>query len=304
MKPSHKDNGRTPGQPGKNGRPKDKRDGFSEPHPKEDRRATVEPWKQKGLLPPLTAAEYEELRESIRQHGVGVPSIWDEAGNLIDGQNRERACAELRINCPREVREFSSEAEKLELAISLNIARRHLNRAQKRELIAAFLKAHPKVNDRHLGDIVKASKTTVAAERERLEATGQIDQLDKRIGRDGKWRPAKFRRIITNSPREHEKALEAIKNLPASCEGKILDATTATRRARKNVTKEAKDREIIIPSPEDDIRILHCRFQDLELPSSSVQLVATDIPYGRHFLPQIPDLAAFAGRVLVEEGYS
>ena len=169
MKPSRKDNGRTPGQPGKNEKPKEKQRGFDQPHPKDDRRTTVQPWKQQGLLPPLSPTEYQELRESIRQHGVGVPSIWDEAGNLIDGQNRERACAELGINCPREVREFSSEAEKLELSISLNIARRHLTRTQKREVIAAFLKAHPKITDRHLGDIVKASKTTVADERRKLE---------------------------------------------------------------------------------------------------------------------------------------
>ncbi len=216
--------------------------------------------------------------------------------------NRERACKELGIFCPREIREFSSEAEKLELAISLNVTRRHLTRTQKRELVAAFLKVHPGINDRHLGDIIKVSKTTVAAERERLEATGQIDQLDKRLGRDGKLRPAKYRRIIANTPNEAQKAMEAIGNLPPSCEGKILDTTTAARRARKNVTKEAKGREIIIPTPEDDIQMLHCRFQQLELPPSSVKLVATDIPYGGQFVSQIPDLAAFASRVLVEGG--
>ena len=38
------------------------------------------------------------------------------------------------------------------------------------------------------------------------------------------------------------------------------------------------------------------------LKPESVQLIVTDIPYGQEFLPEIPDLGAFARRVLVEGG--
>ena len=141
---------------------------------------------------------------------------------------------------------------------------------------------------------------------ESWKTTGQIDQLDKRIGRDGKWRPAKHRRIITNTPREHEKALEAIKNLPESCEGKILDATTATRRAKKNVTQQQWKGEVIEPTKDDQIRLYHCEFQELErvaeISPASAGAIITDIPYGEDFLPQFPDLVKFAARVLVEGG--
>jgi hypothetical protein len=296
-----------PGHNGRNGKPSEKKDGFSQPRPKPDRRTTADPWKLGQLLPPLSDAEYQELRESIRQHGVGVPSIWDEAGNLVDGANRERACEELGIACPREIREFASEAEKLEMAISLNVARRHMTRAQKRELIAAVLTAHPKINDRHLGDIVKVSKNTVATERRKLEATGQLDHMPQRLGRDGKMRPAKHRRIFAGTSKEAEKALEAIKNLPASCEGKILDAGTAARRAKKNVTREKWAGEIIEPTPEDEIRLFHCRFQELEqrapISPASVKAIVTDPPYGNDFFPQIAGLAEFASRVLVDGGF-
>jgi hypothetical protein len=96
--------------------------------------------------------------------------------------------------------------------------------------------------------------------------------------------------------------MEALMNLPASCAGKILDVTTATRRAKKQIAREAREQEVIVPTSKEDIRILHCGFQKLELPDASVRLVATDIPYGKQFVSQIPDLAAFASRVLVEGG--
>ena len=58
--------------------------------------------------------------------------------------------------------------------------------------------------------------------------------------------------------------------------------------------------------PLDSIQIHHCPFQKLEkvagIRPGSVQLVLTDIPFGKEFLPQLADLAAFAERVLVTGG--
>ena len=96
-----------------------------------------------------------------------VPSIVDEDGNTIDGEHRERACQELGIDCPKVIQDFESEAEKLLLAIKLNVNRRHLTRQQKRELIALCLEMETKISDRYLADVVGVSKTTVADERQR-----------------------------------------------------------------------------------------------------------------------------------------
>ena len=49
-------------------------------------------------------------------------------------------------------------------------------------------------------------------------------------------------------------------------------------------------------------QLYHCRFQDLQIAPNSVSLICTDIPYGKHFLPQLDDLAAFAERVLLPGG--
>jgi len=150
---------------------RDKKDkGFSPPNPK----AATNPGEVGQMLPPLSSEEYTAIKESIRQYGVRVPILVDQGGKIIDGWHRQRACDELGIYCPREVREFVSEAERLEVAIGLNANRRHLNRQQRRELIAAFLKCDPRINDNHLGKIIGVSQNTVAAVRGELESTFQI----------------------------------------------------------------------------------------------------------------------------------
>lgn len=285
----------------------DKNIGFSSPHRKsQDRRFTVDLWDAGRLLPPLSQDEYNSLKESIRQYGVRIPIVVDQAGKVIDGRHRQRACDELGIYCSSEVREFASDAERLEVAISLNANRRHLNRQQRRELIGTYLKCDPRINDRHLGDIVGASKNTVAAERKRMESTGQIDQLPQRMGRDGKERPATYRRIIASTRSDLKKALEAIKTLPPSNSDKILDATTAARRARRHTKREDIAAKIIQPLADDAIRLYHCPFQQLVqvagIAPASVQLICTDIPYIKEFLPELGDLAAFAERILVDGG--
>jgi hypothetical protein len=75
--------------------------------------------------------------------------------------------------------------------ISANIQRRHLTAEQKRELIAKLLKAKPEQSNRQIAKQTKASHVTVGAERKKLESTGQIDQLKKTKGADGKERPTR-----------------------------------------------------------------------------------------------------------------
>jgi len=254
----------------------------------------------------LSDLEYEELKESIRRHKTVVPSIVDADGNVIDGEHRERACKDLGIDCPKVIQEFASEAEKILLAIKLNVSRRHLTCQQKRELIALYLEVDPGINDRHLGDVIGVSKNTVAAERKRLEATGQIDQLPNRLGRDGKFRPAKYRQILANTAKEAEEARKVIKDLPPSCEGKILDITTAGRRARAHTSKQKWQGQIVEPSPDDVIRLYCCRFQELEekarITPASANAIITDILYDGQFLPQVSELAELASRILVPGG--
>jgi ParB-like chromosome segregation protein Spo0J len=145
------------------------------------------------IFPDLSPTEYEQLKASIQTHGPLMSVIEDDEGNLIDGRHRKRACDELGISCPNIRRSFSSEAEKMEVAAAVNAKRRHLSGRQKRVVIANYLQADQDIADNYLGELLGVSKNTVAAEREKLEAGGQIDELTMLRGKDGKLYPREKR---------------------------------------------------------------------------------------------------------------
>ena len=241
--------------------------------------------------------------------GVQKATIWDHEGNLLDGWERESICEKHGLRCPREVRHFEAEADKFRFVLAVNAHRRPcLSSKQKRAVIAAYLQGDPEIADNMLAVALGVSKNTVLKARRRLEADGAIREVAKTKGKDGKLRPVKYRtkRIITNSPREFEQAQEVVKDLPDSCAGKTLDITTASRRARRTKKKQERQGQIAVPPAGEDIRLFHCRFQELErvagIGPKSGNLVFADIPYGKAFLPQVDDLGKLAERLLVEGG--
>lgn len=233
------------------------------------------------ILPPLLPEEFDSLKASIAERGVEVPIIVDQDDQKIDGFHRWRACDELGVFCPKEVRQFETEAEKYELVLRLNCRRRQLNRQQKRDLIAAYLVSDPEIADNHLASLIGGlSQNTVTDVRAELEATFQIEKLERHRGRDGKDRPTKYKRVVANTAKEAEAALSAISNLPQNCAGKIIDCNTAKRRSTRLLTKQERQErieQIAATSLPKDITIQHCDLRDLEVPSESVNLILTDV---------------------------
>jgi site-specific DNA-methyltransferase (adenine-specific) len=262
--------------------------------------------KHYSLFGDLTPPEYEALKASIREHGVHVPVLTDEQGSIVDGVHRDRACEELGIPCPRLVRTFKSEAEKWEVALAANVRRRQLTRQQKRDLVAVYLKADPEINDNWLAELIGGiSKNTVGRVRAHLVATRQVDEFTTLRGRDGKKRPTKYARVIVNTAKDMETARKALRVLETHRRDEIISAATARRRAGRQAGKRLKGK-VIVPSPDDCIRLYHCALQDIErvgsVPPDSVHLLLTDVPYGHEFLPQMEDLAKLAQRILIPGG--
>src|SRR6266849_4510385 len=88
------------------------------------------------LFPMLRGRAFEELAADIKKNGLREPILLDAEGRIVDGRNRYRACLQAGVE-PRFV-EWRGEGELAELALSLNLRRRHLNESQ-RALVAARL---------------------------------------------------------------------------------------------------------------------------------------------------------------------
>ena len=98
-----------------------------------------------------TDQEYQAVKESIAQIGTIQRVIVDEAGNVIAGRLRKRACAELGVQCPTEVVAGLTLELKEELSFQLDFCRKLLSNADKRHAAEFILKSNPRNTDRAIG---------------------------------------------------------------------------------------------------------------------------------------------------------
>jgi hypothetical protein len=186
------------------------------------------------MFPLLSPDELQALAEDIRQNGLSTPIVltWGDPMDdplLLDGRNRLDALALLgwlgprRERRPREpayryqrsvlrnplsVGDLDDETcfvpdecfkiadgDPYDLALSLNVHRRHLRAEQKRELIAKMLKAKPESSDRSIAEPLRVDHKTVGTVRHDLEDRGEIPHHDKRTDTKGRKQPALRRNI-------------------------------------------------------------------------------------------------------------
>ena len=142
------------------------------------------------LLPGLSPEEYDALRSDISAHGIRVPVDVDENGQVLDGHHRSLIAAELGIDCPRRVLADLTEPEKVAHAIAVNVHRRSLSREQRRELLAASIKAEPEASDREHARRTGSSHPTAADVRRELVESGDVEELSTRTDSAGRQQPA------------------------------------------------------------------------------------------------------------------
>jgi hypothetical protein len=184
------------------------------------------------IFPMLDDASLVALGNDIVANGLITPItvMGDDRGEnpvLLDGRNRlaalERVGVRLRLqeptrgrrpkdaptyrtytliaddgalNCDcgmRDALDFTLTEDPVAYIASANLHRRHLDAETKRRLVANLLKESPERSDRQTADIAKVDHKTVGSVRREMEATGELPQLTKRRGKDGKARSANRR---------------------------------------------------------------------------------------------------------------
>ena len=254
------------------------------------------------VMPELSAEEYAELKADIEQRGVMIPIEYDEQGNVLDGYHRLRICKELGIkDFPKVIRAGMTEAEKLTHARKLNIARRHLNTSQKQALIREQLKATPEQSDRQIAKVLGVDKNTVNTQRKQLEATGEIHQCSRQAS-DGRVFHKPVVSVFNPTKRE-ERAMKK----PEVVERMQEDGTSplvASMKILSEAKAERKAYELSEDFPEEMCNLFVADIRDglKEIADESVDVIITDPPYQREYIPLYGDLSLLASRVLKQGG--
>lgn len=193
------------------------------------------------VMPDLSPDEYAELKADISERGVMIPIEMDEFGNILDGHHRLKICKELGItDYPTITRKGWTESQKRTHARKLNIARRHLNREQRQELIREQLKETPERSDNSIAKDLGVSDKTVTVQRKMLETASEIPNLNTSLGLDGKEYP---RQIEHKSKQQREKEhIEALKERVEQREKEIQESPVVDFQA---VRQNEQDREYI-----------------------------------------------------------
>jgi acetyl/propionyl-CoA carboxylase alpha subunit len=217
-----------------------------------------------ALFPLMSESELRELGKNIRANGLIAPIIVipvDGRSHVLDGRNRLDAMELEGITldpkflkaCMEDPKSGSpaiqtiTDADPYDYVLAINVHRRHLTGEQKRELIVRVLKAKPEASNRKIAEQTKADHKTVAAVRDDLESTGEIPQLEKTTGADGKQRKSRAKKATepssaktaTESPEispEQRKAEHAALDDPIEEEG-----APAEERWQITLTKQADD---------------------------------------------------------------
>jgi hypothetical protein len=135
----------------------------------------------------MNAAELKELAADIKKNGLIADIVRDKDGLILDGRNRLDACHLAGVE-PRFV-QFNGN-DPIAFVIAVNIRRRHLTTKQKTELVKKLLKFNPEKSDRQIAADAKADHKTVAKERRKAEARGEIPHVSRRADSKGRRQPA------------------------------------------------------------------------------------------------------------------
>jgi len=206
------------------------------------------------LFGPLDEAAYAALREDIEARGVLVPVEEDEHGSILDGHNRAAIARELGIDYPRLIRAGLTEEEKRSHVRKVNLLRRHLDREQKRMLIAEQLKDTPLLSDRQVAAMLGVHHTTVGTTRLELVRSGELANLASSLGADGKERPRERvpRTALATSKQEAAEVQSALLDLGESkpeedAPPPIQTADAVKKQARKATQPQAPETPTLPP---------------------------------------------------------
>jgi len=210
------------------------------------------------LMPAMTEAQYNELKDDIRRRGVLVPIEFDGEGHILDGHHRYQAFEELiaeGADLPlydKIVRRFSSEEEKVAYVVSLNVKRRHLNSEQRQELVVRLRKEFGYT----LSKIAQILGISIATASRDIDSLPQAERDElKNIAIQGADGRAYNARAWSEVPRTFSTGIQQLRTMQnavineaaAGLAHKYMDEAQAELDAKKQEAPPTE--QIIVPTP-------------------------------------------------------
>jgi ParB-like chromosome segregation protein Spo0J len=260
------------------------------------------------LVSPLTTSEYNVLKSSISNKGLHLPIIINQDNVILDGHNRLKICQDLGIEPKFEVKEFFDQSQEKEFVIEINLKRRHLNSFQIAEL------------EYKMEEIYK--------ERAKQRSFSNLKNVDKEINVSTAPDDAivnvniekgKVSEIIAKktglSPRTYERAKKIIEEGSNEVKQKLRANKTTISKEYEKIKRDLKRQELLfqlnnIQSDKDQFentnyKLIYGDFivqSQKEISDNSIDLILTDPPYSREYLPLYQELGKLAVRVLKPGG--
>ncbi len=254
------------------------------------------------VLPPLPPQEYAQLRDSIRERGVLQPILITADHVLIDGHERWKAIQELGLTkYPLRVVGNLGDAERKELAIRLNVERRHLSRAERQRLLEMILKEAPTKSTRHVADLLKIGNATVS--RARTKLAGVSNGTPETIkGRDGKT--YHYPATSVENPSVARIAGQILNELGEDAPEGGASLRTLNKKRFELERDELLDRTS--PSLPRDFKLYHRDFRKLGnlIAPGSVRLVVSDPPWHKEHEDLRQPFAETVARILKPGGFA
>lgn len=236
------------------------------------------------LLPPLDPETYAGLKANIAVNGVQVPVVNDEDGYILDGFARAKIAKELGYECPSVTAEGLTEQEKRSQVRALNLARRHLDYAAKRQIITDELRENPGRSNNWTAKSLGVDDKTVASVRREMQSTSELPKLVYTLGADGKYRPA-TRAVVDHQIASTRPASESRRYFDLENEEEIRQAAADIRQrrvaARLKELQRKRQQSRPLRIKKHGGPVLHGDCLDLipTLEDGSVSLVVTSPPY-------------------------
>ena len=121
------------------------------------------------------------------------------------------------------------ESEKRTMARCLNLARRQLNNEQKRKIVGDQLLETTDRSNRWIAKQLGVHHATVASVRAELQSTGELIQLDRTLGKDGKYRPSSKKLPPSNrTAADIKERLAATTLIHGDCVKKLNEIATSS----------------------------------------------------------------------------